>query len=150
MRIPLDVRTYAEGLKPFLIVSVRIPKQNIHGSIYPFVDTGSPYTLISKTDADRLRIQISGHPRTILLGGAPIFSYELRNVHLKVLCEDKKTVCDISLPTVGVLKPIPNNSFSLKVAGTLPSIIWVDLLKYHKFALYFDAYSETAYFEKVG
>jgi len=69
MKIPLDVRTYAEGLKPFVLVYIRIPKQRIHGAIYPFVDTGSPYTLVSKTDADRLRIRISGHPRTILLGG---------------------------------------------------------------------------------
>jgi predicted aspartyl protease len=149
MKIPLDVRTYAEGLKPFVLVYIRMPKQKIHGAMYPFVDTGSPYTLISKTDADRLRIRVSGHPRTILLGGAPILSYEIKGIQLKVLCEDKKTACDISLPTIGVLKPIPNNEQSMKVVGTIPSIIGVDLLKYHRFALYFDATNNISYFEKV-
>ncbi len=149
MRIPLDVRTYAEGLKPFVTVYLRIPHQRIHGAIYPFVDTGSPYTLISKTDADRLRIKVLGHPRTILLGGAPIFSYELKGVQLKVLCDDKKTVYDLSLPVAGVLKPLPNNSQSIKIAGTIPSIIGVDLLKHHRFALYFDAWNEISYLEKI-
>jgi len=73
MKIPLDVRTYAEGLKPFITLYIRIPKQKVHGAMYPFVDAGSPYTLISKTDADRLHIRVSGHPRTILLGGSTNF-----------------------------------------------------------------------------
>ena len=149
MRILLDVRTYAEGLKPFVTVYIRMPSQRVHGAIYPFVDTGSPYTLISKTDADRLRIKVTGKPRTILLGGAPIFSYELREVQLKTLYEDKRTVCDISLPIVGVLSPIPNNNQSSKIAGTIPSIIGVDLLRYHRFALYFDACNEKSYLEKI-
>lgn len=149
MKIPLDVRTYAEGLKPFITTYIRIPKQRIRGAMYPFVDTGSPYTLISKTDADRLRIRVFGHPRTILLGGAPILSYETKGVQLKVLCEDKKTAYDISLPALGILKPIPNNEQSMRVVGTIPSIIGVDLLKHHRLALYFDAINDISYLEKV-
>lgn len=83
------------------------------------------------------------------MGGAPILSYEIKGVQLKVLCEDKKTAYDISLPAVGVLKPITNNEQSMKVAGRIPSIIGVDLLKHHRLALYFDAVNDISYLEKV-
>ncbi|MCX6664951.1 MAG: hypothetical protein NT038_02655 [Euryarchaeota archaeon] len=77
------------------------------------------------------------------------FSYELKGVQLKVLCDDKKTVYDLSIPVAGVLKPLPNNSQSIKIAGTIPRIIGVNLLKHHRFALYFDAWNEISYLEKV-
>lgn len=150
MKIPLIVRTYAEGKKPFATVSIKIPQsRTIHGRISPFVDTGSPWTVISKTDADRLHIIISGTPRTVYLGGAPILSYPLQNVTLKALWENKKSVCDMSMPTIGVIQPIPHHDQSIKSAGSTPSIIGADLLERHRLALYFDIYNEISYLKKV-
>ena len=154
MRIPLDVRMYSEGLKPFVTVHLKIPKQKVRGSIirgifWPFIDTGSPFTVISQTDAERLRIKYSGKPRKIWFGGAQLHSYDVKGVELKVVYEDRKTICDISMPTIGVIQPIPNVKLSYDVAKAIPSVIGVDLLKRHRFALYFDAHNEISYLEKV-
>jgi len=83
------------------------------------------------------------------LGGAPILSYPLRNVTLKALCEDKKSVFNMSMPIVGVIQPIPNHDQSIRSAGSTPSIIGADLLERYRLALYFDICNEISYLEKV-
>lgn len=153
MKIPLTVRMHLEGLKPFASAHLKIPWQKVRGSIvrgrlWPFVDTGSPFTVISQTDAERLRIRYSGTPRRMWLGGAPLHSYELQGVEFKVDCEDK-TLYNISMPTISVVQPIPNDEDSIKTAQALPSIIGVDLLLFHRLAIYFDAYHKMSYLEKV-
>jgi len=155
MKIPLDVRKHSEGLKPFATIHLKIPNQKticgttIRGIIWPFVDTGSPLTIISETDSEKLGIEVSGTPEEIWLGGAQLDSYNLKRVVLKVVCEDKKTICDISIPEVGVIRPILSNENSILVSKSIPSIIGVNLLEYHRLALYFDAYNQISYLEKV-
>lgn len=154
MKIPLAVRMHSEGLKPFVAAHLKIPEQKVRGStvrglISPFVDTGSPFTIISQTDAERLRIRVSGNPRRIWLGGAPLHNYELKGVELKVAYEDKKTFCDISIPTVGVALPIPNDANSIKTSKAVPSIIGTDILLHHRLAIYFDICHKISYLEKV-
>lgn len=154
MKIPLDVRIYSEGLKPFATVHLKIPGKTLRGStirgiFWPFVDTGSPFTAISQIDAQRLRIEVSGTPRKIWFGGAELYKYDIKDVELKVFCEDKKTICDISVPVIGVIGPIKNNLKSVEVAKSLPSVIGVDLLIHHRFALYFSPSKHVAYLEEV-
>jgi hypothetical protein len=154
MKVSLDVRMHSEGLKPFATLHLRIPSQRVRGSmvrgiLWAFVDTGSPYTIISETDSERLRIQISGTPRRVWLGGAQLYNYDVRGVVLKVICEDKKTIWNISMPIVGVIRPIPNVARSAEVSRAIPSIIGVDLLQHYRLALYFDAHNKISYLEKV-
>jgi len=68
---------------------------------------------------------------------------------LKVICDDKTTICDISLPFVGVIGPIKNNPKSVEVAKSLPSVIGVDLLIHHRFSLHFSPCQHLAYLEKI-
>jgi len=154
MKIPLDIRQSSGGLKPFVNVHFKIPYQKVRGStvrgiLSAFVDTGSPFTIISEVDSTRLRIQISGTPRTIQLGGAMINGYEVKGSEFFVLCDDKKNYCNISIPSILVARPINRVPHSIEVSKALPSIIGVDLLLHHKLALYFDVYHKISYLEKV-
>ncbi|GEM_PF-5964617 len=152
MKIPLLIRKYSEGLKPFCELHIRYTPSTgrpVRGVCHAFVDTGSPITFISQTDANRLNIQPSKvSSRTMRIGGSPVLMYSVKNMKIKVMCEDNKTICDLSLPTIGLALPIPNNTQSIKNAKTLPSIIGVDMLKYHKLALYFDVANDISYLEK--
>jgi hypothetical protein len=154
MKIPLDVRAHSGGLKPFATIHFQIPTQKVrgstvHGLLWAFVDTGSPFTIVSEIDSRRLRIQTYGTPREIKLGGAPLYSYELKNTIFKVVCEDKKTICNISLPSIGVIRPIPKVKRSIEVSRSIPSIIGMDLLLVHRLALYFDPTNKSSYLERV-
>ena len=118
------------------------------GIYHAFVDTGSPVTFISQTDANRLNIHSYSGCRTMRIGGSPILMCSIKNMKVKVMCDDNKTTYDISLPTIGLALPILNNTQSIKNAKTLPSIIGVDMLMYHKLALFFDVANDYAYLEK--
>jgi hypothetical protein len=153
MKIPLDMRMYSEGLKSYATVHLLIPGKKFHnatirGIFWPFVDTGSPYTVMSQTDAERLHITASGTPSSILFGGAELYRYDIKGVVLKVVCDDKHTICDISIPDFSVLRPIQNNSKSIETSKKVPSVIGVDLLIIHKFALYFKPCERIAYLEQ--
>jgi hypothetical protein len=154
MKIPLDVRTSAGGLKPFANVYLKIPSQIVRGSTVrgvfsAFVDTGSPYTLISEIDSLKLRIQLRGKPMQVPIGGSLLHKYDINGVELKVLCDEKKTFCDIGIPTIGVMRPMLEVPRSSETSKAMPSIIGVDVLKHHRLALYFDVCNEISYLEKV-
>jgi len=154
MKIPLDVRLHSGGLKPFVNIHLKIPHQKVRGSTVrgifsSFVDTGSPFTLISEMDSNKLRIQISGKPTVIHIGGALLNKYDVTGVELKTICEDKKTICDISIPSIGVIRPVPGVSRSPETSRAIPSIIGVDILKQHRLALYFDVVNEVSFLEQV-
>jgi hypothetical protein len=142
------------GLRPFADIHLKIPWQKVRGSTVrgifsAFVDTGSPFTLISENDSIKLRMQTKGKPRQIPLAGTLFNMFEIDDVILNALCDDKKTLCDISMPSIGVIRPISNVPRSTEMSKALPSIIGVDLLKHHKLAFYFDAYHQISYLEKV-
>jgi len=149
MKIPLIVRTYSEGLKPFCAVhfSYTPPHgRKIWGTFDAFVDTGSPYTFISKTEALKMNLTSNRDGQQVLIGGAPVLFHPINSPSFKVFCEDK-TICDIGIPTIYVALPIKNNKNSQAVASKLPSIIGMDLLIHNKFALFFDPSRGVAYLE---
>jgi len=150
MKIPLVVRSYANGLKPFAFIGVKIGKSR--GWVNGFVDTGSPFTLVSQQDIQRLNIPLrlacSGTPRTINLGGGVIYGYPVSAAQLHILAEDKTPV-DISIPTVYLVQPIPNSKHSIEVARGIVSIIGMDVLLAHDLAIWFSPSKQKAYLEKV-
>jgi len=154
MKIPLDVRLHSEGLKPFVNIHLKIPHQTVRGSTVrglfsAFVDTGSPFTLISEMDSNRLRIQLSGKPMLIRIGGSLLNKYDVTGVELKAICDDKKIICNISIPSIGVIRSVPGVSRSPETSRAMPSIIGVDILKQHRLALYFDVVNKISFLEQV-
>lgn len=153
MKIPLDVRTSSGGPKPFVSVHLKIQSQKVRestvrGVFSAFVDTGSPYTMISELDSVKSRILLMGKPMQVNIGGSLLYKYDISGIELKVMCDDK-TTCDIGMPTIGVIRPMPGVARSPETSKSMPSIIGVDVLKYHRLALYFDVCNEIAYLEKV-
>jgi hypothetical protein len=149
MKIPLTVRTYSEGLKPFCGVhfSYTPPHgRKIWGTFDAFVDTGSPYTFISKTEALKMNLTSDKGGQQVSIGGAPVLLHPIKNPSFKVFCEDK-TICDVGIPVVNIALPIENNKNSQAVASKLPSIIGMDLLIHNKLALFFDPSRGIAYLE---
>lgn len=142
------------GPKPFVNVHLKIPSQEVRGSTVrgvfsAFVDTGSPYTMISEMDSLKLRIQLEGTPMQVNIGGSLLYKYDVNGVELIVICDDKKTFCNIGMPTVGVIRPMPGVARSPETSKSMPSIIGVDVLKHHRLALFFDVCNEIAYLEKI-
>ena len=149
MKIPLTIRTYSEGPKPFGELHVRYNPsrgRTVRGLFQAFVDTGSPFTFIGQTDALRLGIAPSGTPRTVRIGGSPVNVFPIKNMTIKVMSDDDK-ICDISMPEIGLAMPLENNRLSRENTSTLPSIIGVDLLKHHKLAFFFDVCNDISYLE---
>ena len=87
MKIPLDVRMSSGGPKPFANVHLKIPSQKVRGSTVrgvfsAFVDTGSPFTIISEMDSLKLRIQLKGTPMQVNIGGSLLNKYDVYGVEL--------------------------------------------------------------------
>jgi hypothetical protein len=126
-------------------------KYHIFGSIGAFVDTGSPWTVISQKDAEKLNIPFhifrSQTPRIIYLGGKPLNGYTIQNVHLKFMSEQKQSI-DITIPSIYVLYASGKDRKSLQLSKSLPSILRVDFLIDNKFALYFDPCNRQSFLEK--
>lgn len=149
MKIPLTVRTYSEGLKPFCEVHFAYEPphgRKIRGVFDAFVDTGSPYTIVCQTDAVKMGLCLTGEGRQIYLGGAPILLYPIHKPSLKVMC-DNKSICDIGISTVHIASPIEGKKKSMDVNSYLKSIIGMDLLIENKLALFFDPGRGVAYLE---
>lgn len=146
MRIPLTVKTFAEGLKPFASVSFRLQRPHVFGFIEVFVDTGSPWTTLSLRDAERimgrfLRSRLAKRGKSIHLGGHKLSGHPIKDVVLRFRDGEGKPVNTIS-PITYILK-------GGETAKTVPSIIGVDFLQANNFALYFDPCHKKAYLEKV-
>ena len=116
------------------------------GTFDAFVDTGSPYTFISKTEALKMNLTSDKGGQQVSIGGAPVLFHPIKNPTFKVFCEDK-TICDVGIPIVNIALPIENNKNSQTVASKLPSIIGMDLLIHNKLALFFDPSRGIAYLE---
>jgi hypothetical protein len=86
MKIPLTVRTYSEGLKPFCGVhfSYTPPHgRKIWGTFDAFVDTGSPYTFISKTEALKMNLTSDKGGQQVSIGGAPVLLHPIKILLLR-------------------------------------------------------------------
>jgi hypothetical protein len=87
MKIPLTVRTYSEGLKPFCGVhfSYTPPHgRKIWGTFDAFVDTGSPYTFISKTEALKMNLTSDKGGQQVSIGGAPVLLHPIIGMDLLI------------------------------------------------------------------
>ena len=81
MKIPLTIRSYANGPKPFAEIHIsNTPREGRRsfGVISAFVDTGSADTFISMTDALRLNIKPVGEGRRVLIGGYAVKLHEIK------------------------------------------------------------------------
>jgi len=150
MKIPLTLRKYSEGVKPYCALHFSYDPpygRKSRGHVDAFVDTGSSFTSICQTDAKRLSLVPTATPRQIRIGGSLVNYHPVQHSSVKVICDDKTTIYDVSIPTVYVTLPIPNNARSLECAPYLPSIIGTDFLIQNKLALYFDPARGIAYLE---
>jgi hypothetical protein len=141
MKIPLEVVTFAGGLRimvKFLLVSKEL---NIFTIINGIVDTGSPTTIIGALDCQRMRLsriklnQLNSRKEPVALGGD--------NIEVKVINEAKIKFGDIFECIMPVRIPVENAEKS-----RLPTIRGVDFLLINKFKLVFNPFNREAYFEK--
>ncbi|MDI6860124.1 MAG: hypothetical protein QMC85_06490 [Methanocellales archaeon] len=156
MRIPLVVKSEVGGLKPFVRMSIRVHERRI-GVISAFIDTGSPWSVISKKDIETIqrfsRISLytlarGRRTRQIPLGGAIFEGLPIEKDTSLVMKDDSDQLVSINPQSLYALQPSKDKR-STKYASSIPSIIGVDFLEDSRFALYFDPYNKRAFLEKV-
>ena len=138
-KIPLIISNVAESTRIVFRAFVQCDKPKIFGLIEFIVDTGSPITLISLKDRERLRVSkiqmniIQSKKEPITIGGGKVKSKIIPEV--KIRTNDFETSMPIHIVDDG--------------SGTSshPSILGIDFLKYNKLKLVFDPMVGEAYFE---
>lgn len=149
VRIPCHVRKFVrERFFPFVPLTVRLPR--FFGYIEALIDTGSPFTVLSTTDALRLRVPIRKMRgrESVHLAGFHFFNCPLKNPSIRFRTEDAKSV-KIDPPKIGVLIPTKISKKTLQDVKHIPSIMGNDFLEDQRFALYFDPTAKVAYLERV-
>jgi len=145
-RIPCHVRRFlSDRFFCFLPFSLRF--SHFFGYVEALVDTGSPFTVISPTDALRLKLPITtmrtGSP--IFLAGYRFLNCPIEKVHLNFKMEDGQYFStDIKM---GVLVPTKIDRKTLEDIKHIPSLIGNDFLEDQKLALSFNPSSRLAYLE---
>lgn len=100
---------YGGGPKPFVRAFLRIKKYRIFGLIQPFVDTGSPITVLSQVDADRLHVPFNAlmprtpKPKIYHIGGLSFSGYPIEDFKLTMRDENDNRQ-EFVLNSVDVLK----------------------------------------------
>jgi len=150
--IPLDVKDYGGGPKPFARAFLRIPKYRVWGIIQPFVDTGSPVTILSQVDAERLQIPFNAiaathRPKIHYIGGISFSGYPIENFKLTMRDENNNRQ-EFVLESVDVLKLTKRDQDSLYRMRAIPSILGMDFLIKFGFVLNFDPAKRTAFLRK--
>lgn len=149
VRIPCHVRKFVrEGFFPFVPFTFRTPQ--VFGLIEALVDTGSPFTVLSTTDALKLRLPITRmRPEgSAYLAGFHFLRCPIKTPSIRFRTEDAKSL-KIVLPKIGVLVPTKITKKTLQDVKHIPSIIGNDFLEDHRFALYFNPTAKVAYLERV-
>lgn len=131
------------------IVQCKSPLVDKH--ITFLVDTGACHTTILDRDAKRLKIDyeaLSPLPQkawTRGVGGL-VETFQMSNVHLKFLSEDRKSVLlDAKLPSVNVLKH-PKERYN--DVREFPSLLGMDFIRDYR--LIVSASGDEAYLEKLS
>ena len=145
MRIPLQIVAGRILISAF----IRSAKYRLAGKIEFYVDTGSPETFISQSDAFRLHVPMSSLPflRNAKIGGSTYELKRIREIELKFKTEEGELE-SITLPEFSVLEGTKRDIKGLQESNSVPSLMGVDFLTVNSLALYFNPSKNTAYLEK--
>ena len=114
------------------------------------VDTGSPETVISETDALRLNLPLNSLPfvKHIRLGGSV---YELKKVRdIKLFFKDEENkIQTIIFDDLLVSVSTKEDTISKQIAQALPSIMGLNFLSRNRFKLCCIPHKNIAYFEST-
>jgi len=134
----------------FPFISFMFRSSHAFGFVEALVDTGSPFTVLSTTDAIRLRLPIKsmrkGEP--CQLAGFTFFKAFLGNSSMTFRTDDGKSLA-IQFNNMGVLIPTKLDKSQLEDVKHIPSIIGNDFLEQEKFALYVNPSKKVSYLEKI-
>lgn len=140
MRIPLQVRDFAGGLRVMAQFLIRSDKPHLFGSIESIVDTGSPTTILGMPDMKRMRVSqlqlknLESRKEPHAYGGGQLKTKILRDARLK-FGEFFECVMDVQIPVDEITE------------CTQPTILGVDFMEKNKLRLVFDPDKREAYFE---
>lgn len=149
MRYPIQIRE-TQGAKR-LIVPLLSRHPRCFGSFEAFIDTGSPRTIISAVDAEKLMIPFNSLNETQPIigfgkGNVPTLAIDKFNLVMRASDGQSK---QIVMPVVitDVSKMRKRDQQILDHARTIPSLIGMDFLERNKFKLFVDLEKNEAYFE---
>jgi len=77
---------------PTVMVVVRSAQSGIQQVLWAQLDTGSSFTILDITFAERLKLDLSNAPRVVLQGATGRFEGRLAEVELQLLGQDELTV----------------------------------------------------------
>jgi len=140
MRIPLQVRDFAGGLRVMAQFLIMSEKPHLFGSIESIADTGSPTTILGVPDTKRMRVsqiqlkELESRKEPHAYGGGQLKTKILRGAKLK-FGEHFECEMDVQIPVEEVSE------------CNQPTILGVDFMEKNKFKLVFDPVKREAYFE---
>ncbi|MBI2141451.1 aspartyl protease family protein [Candidatus Woesearchaeota archaeon] len=119
------------------------------GRVDFYVDTGSPVTFISQSDAFRLHVPVTSLPQLghTKIGGSTYELRRIREIELLFKTEEEKLE-RITLPEFSVLIGTKKAVEEIQEANSIPSLLGTDFLTINKLALYFNPSKGEAYLEK--
>lgn len=146
MQIPLQI---SEGR---IILNALVSSSNFHkiGQVNFFLDTGSPESFFSKSDALRLQIptnSLTFLPEPTRMGGYKYNMRHLGKTTFRVKNSDGKLE-SIILPQFAIAECTKKGEDAATEALSFPSIIGIDFLLNNKFILYIDVAGNEAYLKK--
>lgn len=109
------------------------------------VDTGSPITIISYSDARRLQIPYFGKEEIINIGGRKYQGYSFKKLTMVFISENGESV-EENFEEVKVVKPTSHRD--IEEIDRMPTIIGTDFLKKKRYKLFCDIANDVAYLEK--
>jgi len=148
MKIPLRVRNRFGW--PAVYAPVSIIKPRLRPSkLLSLVDCGSPWTVITPSGIDVLKISIkslslASEYVTITFAGYSFRRFLLKNVNIYLIDENKKPIC-FYMPEISVLAPTKKVDLTRFPEQML---LGCDFLHVHNLGLYFNPAKAIAFMEK--
>jgi len=145
MRFSGVVMKFGKRPAPFINVTIK-RKDRIVGIITALIDTGSPFTAILPSDAEKLRIKASPHRGfTVCLAGHKFVAVKCPHLSMMLNSTDGQLISS-SNPTIILLTL--TSPKERKEVQEIPSIIGNDFLEENGLALFFNPAKKIAYLEK--
>ena len=149
MKYPIQIRTI-HGAKRLVIPLISRHPQSF-GNFEAFIDTGSPRTIISAVDAEKLSIPFSSLSSSQPIvgfgkGNVPTLAIDKFNLFMRNSeGQTKQLVIPVVIADVSAMRKMDQKI--LDHARTIPSLIGMDFLERNKFKLFVDIEKNEAYFE---